>query len=131
MKNKVVYCRLGDRLRIAGIAELGANDLSVSDKHIQNILTVAKKTLPNAGDYTQLLSSWSGLRPVTPDSVPIIGATPIANLFTNTGHGMLGWTLACGSGDVLAKVINGQQWKSSNSSVTRFDCSRFNNECLN
>lgn len=113
MKNKVVYCKLGDRFRIAGIAELGNSDLSVSEKHINSILTIAKRTLPDAGDYTQLLTSWSGLRPATPDSAPIIGETPVSNLFCNTGHGMLGWTLACGSSSLLAEVISGRKVSTS------------------
>ncbi len=113
MKNKMVYCRLGDRLRIAGIAELGNNSLAVSPKYIEALLAMAQRTLPDAGDYTQLLDTWSGLRPSTPDSAPIIGETPISNLFCNTGHGMFGWTLACGSGALLGDVISGKQPRSS------------------
>jgi len=67
----------------------------------------ARSLFPGAGDMAAA-SFWSGLRPMTPDSTPIIGATKVPNLFLNTGHGTLGWTMACGSADVIADIISGR-----------------------
>jgi D-amino-acid dehydrogenase len=63
---------------------------------------------PGAGDLSRA-SFWSGLRPMTPDSTPVIGATRLPNLFLNGGHGTLGWTMACGSGQVIADIISGRK----------------------
>ena len=69
---------------------------------------VAQDLFPQAGDITKA-EFWTGLRPMTPDGTPIIGKTKISNLYTNTGHGTLGWTMACGSGKLLADIIAGSQ----------------------
>jgi D-amino-acid dehydrogenase len=104
---KVVYSRLGDRLRVAGTAELAGWDNSLSPVRSRKLVERAKALFPQglAADEAEL---WSGLRPATPDSVPIMGATRIPNLFVNSGHGMLGWTMACGAGKVLADIVCGQ-----------------------
>lgn len=105
--NKMVYCRLGNRLRIAGMVELAGWDTGVDADKITLLIDKARERFPGAGDYDNVLHRWSGLRPATPGSAPLLGATSIPNLFLNTGHGMLGWTLSCGSADLVADVIEG------------------------
>ena len=104
---KVVYSRLGDRLRVAGTAELAGWDTSLSPVRSRKLVERARALFPEglALDKAEL---WAGLRPATPDSVPILGKTRIPNLFVNGGHGMLGWTMACGAGKVLADIVCGQ-----------------------
>jgi D-amino-acid dehydrogenase len=105
---KIVFCRLGDRLRIAGMAELGRLDTSIDEHRIEVLLHAAKTCLPMAAHWHEDPHAWAGLRPMTPDCRPIIGATRIANLFLNCGHGMLGWTLACGSAELTARGVAGE-----------------------
>ncbi len=105
---KMVYSRLGDRLRAAGTAEMTGYDTSLNPRRWQLIRDRAKALFPHAGDYAKA-EPWTGLRPVTPDSVPILGPTPIKNLFLDTGHGTLGWPMACGSGRVIADLVSGHQ----------------------
>ena len=105
---KVAITRLGDRIRVGGMAELSGytNDLPQARR---DTLDHSVGTLfPGAGDLSRA-TFWSGLRPMTPDSTPVIGATKIDNLFLNTGHGTLGWTMACGSGHVIADIISGRE----------------------
>lgn len=104
---KVVYSRLGGRLRAAGTAELAGWDLSLSPVRSRNIVERAKALFPGAADYEKA-ELWAGLRPVTPDSVPILGATRIPNFYLNTGHGTLGWTMACGAGKAVADIVCGR-----------------------
>jgi len=106
--HKLVFSRLGDRLRIAGTAELSGWDRSLNPRRCAAILARVEALFPGAGDAGQA-SLWSGLRPATPSNVPCIGATRHSNLYLNTGHGTLGWTLACGSGKVIADVIAGDR----------------------
>ncbi len=103
---KVAITRLGDRIRVGGMAEISgfSKDLPVPRR-----LTLEKSVndlFPGAGDL-KAAKFWSGLRPMTPDGTPIIGPTRLPNLFLNTGHGTLGWTMACGSAQVLADLIGG------------------------
>ena len=98
---KVVITRLGKRLRAAGTAELCGYDLTLRPARLATLAHVVRDLFPAAGDLTGA-EPWAGLRPMTPDNPPVIGATPYQNLFLNTGHGTLGWTMACGSGKVLA-----------------------------
>lgn len=105
-QHRIVYSRLGEVLRVAGMAEVGSTDLTLNPKKLALITELARSTFPQGGHYDQV-TSWSGLRPMTPDSAPILGPTPYSNLYLNTGHGMLGWTLACGSASVLSAVIDG------------------------
>ncbi len=105
---KMVYSRLGNRLRAAGTAEMAGHDARLNPVRTQALVERARGLFPRAGDYAKA-SLWAGLRPVTPDSVPILGATPYGNLWLNTGHGTLGWTMACGSGAALADLISGRQ----------------------
>jgi D-amino-acid dehydrogenase len=105
---KLVYSRLGDRLRVAGTAELAGYNTDVDDVRCQAIVRRAFEIFPRAG-RPERAEFWSGLRPATPTNVPVIGRTRLANLFLNTGHGTLGWTMACGSGRALADIVSGRQ----------------------
>ena len=104
---KIVVSRLGNRLRAAGTAELTGYDTSVNparcDAILRRIRTLFPRVVPGE------IKTWAGLRPATPSNVPVIGRTRIANLFLNTGHGTLGWTLACGSGRALADIVTGRR----------------------
>jgi len=104
---KVVMTRLGDRLRAAGTAELCGYDLTLRPARLATLAHVVRDLFPAAGDPTGA-EPWAGLRPMTPDNPPVIGATPYQNLFLNTGHGTLGWTMACGSGKLLADMVSGR-----------------------
>lgn len=104
---KIAISRLGNRLRAAGTAELAGYDLSVRDARCNAILERVQKLFPEIGGF-DLAERWAGLRPATPSNVPEIGRTRYSNLFLNTGHGTLGWTLACGSAAALARVVDGQ-----------------------
>ena len=107
-EHKMVYSRLGDRLRAAGTAEMAGYDTSLNPKRIAMILDNARALFPLGGDYARA-EPWAGLRPVTPDSVPLLGRSPLTNLWLNTGHGTLGWTMACGSGRLVAKLVSGKK----------------------
>jgi Glycine/D-amino acid oxidases (deaminating) len=104
---KMVYSRLGDRLRVAGTAEFIGYDTSVNAERARFMLAKTLELFPRCGDPKNA-AFWAGLRPSTPDGVPVIGATPFANLFLNTGHGTLGWTMACGSGRLVADLVLGR-----------------------
>lgn len=104
---KMVYSRLGDRLRAAGTAEFNGYDTSLNPKRWRVLLNKARDLFPDGGSYEHA-EPWAGLRPLTPDSVPILGASPLKNLWLNTGHGTLGWTMACGSGRIVADLIGGR-----------------------
>lgn len=104
---KVVITRLGDKLRGAGTAELAGYDLKLRPSRLATISHVLADLFPSAGDSTQA-QHWCGLRPMTPDNPPILGVSPYKNLYLNTGHGTLGWTMACGSGKILADIISAQ-----------------------
>lgn len=106
-EHKMVYSRLGDRLRCAGTAELAGWDTSLDERRARLIPALAERLFPGAGDYSKA-EPWCGLRPVTPDSVPILGATRVPGFYLNTGHGTLGWTMACGSAKLLADVVSGR-----------------------
>jgi D-amino-acid dehydrogenase len=101
---KIVYSRLGDRLRIAGTAEFAGYNDAVREKRIKPIIKAARGLLPKA-DWDGNIDRWACLRPSTPDGPPIIGKTPYPNLFLNTGHGTLGWTQAAGSATLLADIM--------------------------
>jgi len=103
---KLVFSRLGDRLRIAGTAELNGYDRDLNRVRCEAIVRHTEDLFPGAGD-TERAQFWTGLRPATPSNVPIIGRSKLPNLYLNTGHGTLGWTHACGSGKSLARIISG------------------------
>jgi len=104
---KLVFSRLGDRLRVAGTAELAGYRRDLNLMRCEALTRRASVLFPGACDYTQP-RYWVGMRPLTPSNVPYIGATPIRGLFLNTGHGTLGWTLAAGSGQLIADVVSGR-----------------------
>ncbi|WP_018688088.1 D-amino acid dehydrogenase [Ahrensia kielensis] len=103
---KVAITRLGDRVRIGGTAELSGYDNSLALKRRGALERSFTSLFPNSGDLNKA-SFWSGLRPMTPDGPPIIGTTKIEGLYLNTGHGTLGWTMACGSARVVTDIIDG------------------------
>ncbi len=103
----MVFSRLGNRLRVAGTAELAGWNLDLNPVRVAPLTRNAVSLFPDAAAYNDL-SAWTGLRPTTPDSVPLLGGTVYDNLLLNTGHGTLGWTMACGSGRVIADLIAGR-----------------------
>jgi len=96
----------GDRLRIAGTAELNGYDRDLNRVRCEAIVKRVEQLFPGAGDASQA-QFWTGLRPATPSNVPIIGRSKLPNLFLNTGHGTLGWTHSCGSGKSIARIVSG------------------------
>lgn len=106
--HKIVYSRLGNRLRVAGTAEFAGYSQHVNEKRIVPIVAAAKKLFPKA-DWEQDIFKWGCIRPQTPDGPPILGRTPFANLFLNTGHGTLGWTQAAGSAAIVADIVEGKK----------------------
>ena len=105
---KLVYSRLGDSLRVAGMAEIGGYRQDLDDARCRQILDRAAACFPDGGDWDRA-QFWAGLRPATPSSVPCIGSTVWPNLWLNTGHGTLGWTHACGSASVLTDLLGDQE----------------------
>lgn len=106
--HKVVYSRLGNQLRMAGVAELGGYSRALNTTRCENMREMARALFPSALDFDKV-RFWSGLRPSTPSNVPLIGRTRIPNLYLNTGHGTLGWTMGAGSGRALADLISGKR----------------------
>ncbi|TFH88209.1 D-amino acid dehydrogenase [Billgrantia azerbaijanica] len=105
---KVAISRFDDRIRVGGTAELAAYSLELLEQRRATISMVVRDVFPEGGDVANA-EFWTGLRPMTPDSTPIIGATRIDNLWLNTGHGTLGWTMSCGSAQLLADLVDGRQ----------------------
>lgn len=103
---KVAVTRFDDRIRVGGMAEIVGFNTRLKDARRETLKMVVNDLYPGSGDLSQA-SFWSGLRPMTPDGTPIVGATRFDNLYLNTGHGTLGWTMACGSGQLLADLISG------------------------
>lgn len=101
---KIAVTRFDDRIRVGGMAEVAGFDLRLHPKRRATLEMVVNDLFPGAAD-TQSAEFWTGLRPMTPDGTPIVGATPIRNLWLNTGHGTLGWTMACGSASLLADLM--------------------------
>jgi D-amino-acid dehydrogenase len=106
--HKIAITRLGDRIRVGGMAEIAGFDMSLKPKRQATLTHSVEDLFGGAGDQSQA-KFWCGLRPMTPDGTPIVGRSPIANLFLNTGHGTLGWTMAAGSGRVLADIVSGRR----------------------
>jgi len=105
---KVAITRLGERIRVGGTAEIAGYDLTLHQGRRDTLVHSVSDLFPHGGDPLRA-EFWCGLRPMTPDGTPVIGPTPYRNLFLNTGHGTLGWTMACGSGRVLADLVSGRQ----------------------
>ncbi len=104
---KVAVTRLGDRIRVGGTAELAGYDLTLREARRDTLNHVVTDLFPDSGDVARA-EFWTGLRPMTPDGTPIIGPSPLANLYLATGHGTLGWTMAAGTGRVMADLISGR-----------------------
>ena len=105
---KVAITRFDDRIRVGGMAEICGFDLNLDPRRRATLEMITGDLYPRGGDLARA-SFWTGLRPATPDGTPIVGATRYRNLFLNTGHGTLGWTMACGSGRLLADLIARKQ----------------------
>lgn len=104
---KIGITRFHDRIRVGGMAEIAGLNKSLNPRRRETLEMVVSDLFPNGGDVTKS-SFWTGLRPMTPDGTPIVGATAIRNLYLNTGHGTLGWTMSCGSASVLTDLISGR-----------------------
>jgi D-amino-acid dehydrogenase len=107
VEHRLVFSRLGDRLRVAGTAEMDGYNTEVNDERCAAVVRRTFDLFPGAG-HPERAEFWMGLRPATPSNVPCIGRTRYPNLFLNTGHGTLGWTLACGSGQAIADIVSGR-----------------------
>ena len=105
--HKIAVTRLGDRIRVGGTAELAGYTLKLHDARRETLAHVVTDLFPRGGDVKRA-EFWCGLRPMTPDGTPILGSTRLPNLFMATGHGTLGWTMAAGTGRVMADVISGR-----------------------
>ncbi len=105
---KVAVTRFDRRIRVGGMAELSGFDLRLKDARRKTLELVVNDLFPGCGDLAAA-EFWTGLRPMTPDSTPIVGATRYGNLYLNTGHGTLGWTMACGSGKLVADLVMGKR----------------------
>ena len=106
--HKVAVTRLGDRIRVGGTAELAGYSLKLHEARRQTLEHVVTDLFPRGGDVSRA-EFWCGLRPMTPDGTPVVGATRLPNLYLATGHGTLGWTMAAGTGRVIADVISGRK----------------------
>lgn len=107
-KYKVAITRLGDRIRVGGMAELDGFSTALPARRRGTLEHVVSDLYPAGGD-AKAGSFWAGHRPMTPDGPPVIGRAKFRNLWLNTGHGTLGWTMACGSGRVIADLITGRE----------------------
>ena len=118
---KIAITRLGDRIRVGGLAEISGYNNALPVRRRATLVHSLTELFPNAGDI-DAASYWSGLRPMTPDGTPVIGETPYDNLFLNTGHGTLGWTMACGSGRLIADLVSGRapEIEASDLSIARY-----------
>ncbi|MGY8524865.1 D-amino acid dehydrogenase [Paracidovorax citrulli] len=103
---KVAITRFDDRIRVGGMAQIVGFDRSLDPAKRRTLEHVVTDLFPGAGDVAKA-SFWTGLRPMTPDGTPIVGPTPVKGLWLNTGHGTLGWTMACGSGKLLSDLVSG------------------------
>jgi D-amino-acid dehydrogenase len=105
---KIAITRFDDRIRVGGMAEVVGFDKKLRQARRETLEMCVNDLFPGGGD-TRQASFWTGLRPMTPDGTPVVGRTPVSNLFLNTGHGTLGWTMSCGSGQLLADLISGRR----------------------
>jgi D-amino-acid dehydrogenase len=105
--HKVAVTRLGDRIRVGGTAELAGYDLRLHEARRRTLEHVVTDLFPDGGDVSRA-EFWCGLRPMTPDGTPVLGGTKLRNLYLATGHGTLGWTMAAGTGRVMADVMSGK-----------------------
>jgi D-amino-acid dehydrogenase len=104
---KVAITRFDDRIRVGGMAQIVGYDKRLDPGKRNTLEFVVNDLFPGGGDVSHA-SFWTGLRPMTPDGTPIVGPTPVRGLWLNTGHGTLGWTMACGSGKLLSDLVSGR-----------------------
>lgn len=118
---KVAITRFNNRIRVGGMAELSGYAIKLPEKRRETLALVVNDLFPEGGDLNQTLF-WSGLRPMTPDSTPLIGRTRFDNLFLNTGHGTLGWTMSLGSAKLTADIVSGKdtEIRSDDLSLSRY-----------
>jgi D-amino-acid dehydrogenase len=105
--HKVAVTRLGERIRVGGTAELAGYTLKLHEARRATLAHVVTDLFPHGGDVSRA-EFWCGLRPMTPDGTPVLGATRWPNLCLATGHGTLGWTMAAGTGRVMADLVSGR-----------------------
>jgi D-amino-acid dehydrogenase len=119
---KVAITRLGDRIRVGGTAEVSGYSNTLYSARRATLEQSLTDMFPRGGNLTEA-TFWSGLRPMTPDGPPVIGATRYANLHLNTGHGTLGWTMACGSARLLADLLSDRKPEidAAELSLTRYE----------
>ena len=122
---KIAVTRFDDRIRVGGMAEIAGFDKRLNPRRRETLEMVVNDLFPGAGD-TASASFWTGLRPMTPDGTPIVGRTGLRNLFVNTGHGTLGWTMSCGSAQLLSDIISARRPAilSDDLSVSRYTTER-------
>jgi D-amino-acid dehydrogenase len=106
--HKVAVTRLGNRIRVGGTAELAGYSMALREPRRETLVHVVTDLFPGGGDVAKA-EFWCGLRPMTPDGTPIIGPTRYSNLLLATGHGTLGWTMAAGTGRVIADLVSGKK----------------------
>ena len=106
-KRKVVYARIGDELRVAGMADLSGRRAEIDVERVDQLVDEVKAAFPGASDFRSL-RPWCGMRPATPKGTPVLGATHHANLLLDVGHGALGFTLALATGRVVADLAAGR-----------------------
>lgn len=119
---KVAITRFDQRIRVGGMAEIVGFNTALNPKRRETLEMVVRDLYPHAGHVEQAVF-WTGLRPMTPDGTPLVGRSPLKNLYLNTGHGTLGWTMACGSGQLLANIISGKtpDIQSDDLSLSRYE----------
>ncbi len=105
--NKIMMSRLGERIRVAGMAELAGYDLSLDPAQRERLIRVVQEFFPSGLEFDQV-EFWAGLRPMTPDGPPILGATHWPKLYLNSGHGSNGWTQSCGTSRIVADLVSGK-----------------------
>lgn len=105
---KVAVTRFADRIRVGGMAELAGYDTTLRNRPMETLKMVIQDLFPHGGNLEEA-SFWTGLRPMTPDGTPVVGPCALNNLFINTGHGTLGWTMSCGSGQLLSDIMSGRR----------------------
>lgn len=103
--NKIAVARMGNRIRISGLAEIGSKTMDMEDAALSDLIKVAEDWFPNAANYGTA-QFWCGAKPMLPDGPPLVGATPIRNVFFNIGHGPTGWAMAAGSAKLLADIMS-------------------------
>jgi D-amino-acid dehydrogenase len=106
-ERKVLYARIGNHFRVAALVDMVGEDLNLDARRLASLTRQVRETMPHAADYDSI-TPWAGLRPATPNSAPIVGPTPYANLWLNVGHGPLGFTFACGTASVLTDLVQGK-----------------------